>query len=119
MGGRRPQEGSAERRGQVQKDEYGIRWSEFPLWLSGDKPDEHRRLASTRTWGRPPASLSGLRIRRCCELWCRSQMWLSSRSSDSASSLGTSMCCGCGPKTNAAVKRGDHSCVVVADGGDV
>ena len=24
------------------------------------------------------ASLSGLRIRRCHELWCRSQMWLKS-----------------------------------------
>ena len=26
----------------------------------------------------PGASLSGLRIQRCCELWCRSQMWLGS-----------------------------------------
>ena len=25
------------------------------------------------------ALLSGLRIRCCCELWCRSQMWLGSR----------------------------------------
>ena len=24
-------------------------------------------------------SLSGLRIRHCCELWCRSQTWLGSR----------------------------------------
>ena len=24
------------------------------------------------------ASLGGFRIRRCCELWCRSQMWLRS-----------------------------------------
>ena len=52
---------------------------------------------------------SGLRIWCCCELWCRLQMWLrssiavavveaSSYSSDLTPSLGTSMCCGCGPK---------------------
>ena len=55
------------------------------------------------------ASLSGLRIWGCCKLWCRLQTQLgshvavavvsaSSCSSDSASSLGTSMCHGCGPK---------------------
>ena len=49
------------------------------------------------------ASLSGVRIRRCCELWCRSQTWLRSGvavavaqaghySSDSTPSLGTSIC---------------------------
>ena len=29
-----------------------------------------------RLWVRSLTSLSGLRIRRCCELWCRSQTWL-------------------------------------------
>ena len=45
----------------------------------------------------------------CCELWCRLQTWLGSGiavatveagscGSDSTPNLGTSMCCGCGPK---------------------
>ena len=56
------------------------------------------------------ASLSGLRIRCCCELWCRSKTWLrswvsaGSCSSDSTPSLGTSICLGCGPKK----KKGRH-----------
>ena len=60
-------------------------------------------------WIRSPASLSGLRIWSCRELWCRSQMQLgpsvavavaqvSSCSSDSTPSLGTSICRRCGPK---------------------
>ena len=32
-----------------------------------------------RTRVRSPASLSGLRIRHCCELWCRSQTHLGSQ----------------------------------------
>ena len=59
-----------------------------------------------RVWSQ--ASLSGLRIQCCCEL-CRSQMWLRSGvpvtvaqagswSSNWPPSLGTSMCCICGPK---------------------
>ena len=55
------------------------------------------------------ASLSGLRILHCHELWCRSQVQLGSGvavavaqagdySSDSAPSLGTCMCQGCGPE---------------------
>ena len=55
------------------------------------------------------ALLSGSRIQCCCELWCRSQTQLGSDvavavvqaggcSSNSTPSLGTSMCCGCGPK---------------------
>ena len=57
-------------------------------------------LASMRTQVQPLTSLSGLRIRRCSELWCRSQMRLKSGiavavalaggySSDSTPSLGT------------------------------
>ena len=55
------------------------------------------------------ASLSELRIQCCCELWCRLHTQLRSGiavavvqarsySSDSAPSLGTSICLGCGPK---------------------
>jgi len=55
------------------------------------------------------ALLSGLRIRCGCELWCRLQTRLGSGiavalaqaggySSDSTPSLGTSICCGCGPR---------------------
>ena len=55
------------------------------------------------------ASLSGLRIQCCCELWCRSKMRLGScvavfmakadsRSSDWTSSLGISICRECSPK---------------------
>ena len=55
------------------------------------------------------ASLSGLRIWHCRELWCRSQMRLGSGvavavvytngySSNSPASLGTSVCHRCGPK---------------------
>ena len=57
----------------------------------------------------PLASLRGLRIQRCHELWCGWQTWLSSggvvavgqagiHSSDSTPSLGTFVCCRCGPK---------------------
>ena len=39
---------------------------------------QQARLVSMRTWVRFLASLSGLRIRRCRELWCRLQTWLGS-----------------------------------------
>jgi len=59
--------------------------------------------------GSIPGLASGLRIWRCRELWCRSQTQFGSCiavavaqagscSSDLTPSLGTSMCCGCGPK---------------------
>ena len=48
------------------------------------------------------ASLSGLRIRHCSELWRRSKMWLGSgvaaAVASSAPSLGTSLCSRCSPK---------------------
>ena len=34
------------------------------------------QLVSVRMQIQSLASLSGLRIQRCRELWCRSQMWL-------------------------------------------
>ena len=54
-------------------------------------------------------SISGLRIQCCCELWRRSQtklgaciavavVWAGRCSPDSTPSLGTSICCECGPK---------------------
>ena len=36
------------------------------------------RLGTMRLWVQSLASLSGLRIRRCHELWCRLQTWLES-----------------------------------------
>ena len=55
------------------------------------------------------ALFSGLRIRRCPDLWCRSQTWLrshaavvvvqaSGHNSDLIPSLGNSICCRCGPE---------------------
>ena len=67
-----------------------------------------------RTGVQSLALLSELRIQHCRELHCRLQMRLrsgvavavaeaGSYSSDSTPSLGTSVCCGCGPKK---IKRG-------------
>ena len=62
------------------------------------------------------ASLSGLRIRRCRELGCRSQIQLGSYiavavveaggySFDLTPSLGTAICCRCGPKKTRQKKK--------------
>ena len=62
------------------------------------------------------ASLSGLRIRHCPELWCTSQMrlsscvavavaWTGSCSFDLTPSLGTSICYGCCPKKTKKKKK--------------
>ena len=58
------------------------------------------------------ASISGLRIRCCCELWCRSQIWLWPHvcwwlwwSSDLTLSLGTSIGHGCSPKKTKKRKK--------------
>ena len=62
------------------------------------------RLGTMKLWVRSPASLRGLRIWRCHELWCRSQTRLGSCPavavveacsciSDSTPALGTPMCC--------------------------
>ena len=60
-----------------------------------------------RTQVRSLASLRGLRIQHCRELWCRSKTWprsgvavavASGSSSNSTPSLGTSICWGCVPK---------------------
>ena len=49
---------------QVLKEERRV-----PVWLSGEESDYYHEVQSL-------ALLSGLRIRHCCELWCRSQMRL-------------------------------------------
>ena len=67
-------------------------------------------------WVRSLALLSGLRIRRGCDLWCRAQTQLGSRvaeavvcagscSIDLTPRLGTSICCGYGPKKKTDLKR--------------
>ena len=73
-------------------------------------------LASMRMRAGSLASLSELRIRHCCELWCRSQMWPGSYmavavavaggySSDLNPSLETSICHGYGPKKTKKKKK--------------
>ena len=61
-----------------------------------------------------PGSASGLRIQRCCELWCRLQTRLGSRmavavasscGSDSTPTLGTFICCICGPEKKKDKKK--------------
>ena len=74
------------------------------------------RLGTTRLWVRVLASLSGLRVRRCRELWCRLQTWLRScvavavvqaggYSSDSTPNLGTSKCCRSSPRNGKKTKK--------------
>jgi len=87
------------------------------------------RLGTMRLQVPSLASLSGLRIRLCCDLWCRSQSRLGSRvavavavaeaggySSDWTPSLGTSMCCRCGPqktKRKSVVERPTKNCIYI------
>ena len=84
---------------------------EFPLWLSGNEPTSFHKDE-----GLFLALLCGLRIWRCCEPWCRSQMWQGSSvavavayagsgSSYSTLSLGTSICDTCGPKKKKSKKK--------------
>ena len=78
------------------------------LWNSCCVAEQKRiRLVTVRLRVWSLASLSGLRIQCCSELWFRLQKWLgsdtavawaSSFSSNLTPSLGTSMCHGCGPK---------------------
>ena len=71
------------------------------------------------------ASLSGLSIRRCRELWCRPQTWLGSSvavavaacSSDSTPSPGTSMCRGCSPKKKKKKKKREAEYLPGSPGG--
>ena len=57
------------------------------------------------TWNHKVASLGGLRICRCRELWCRSQTQLGSCSSHWTPSLGTSLCHECGPTKQKKKKK--------------
>ena len=67
------------------------------------------QLVSMRIQGPSLPMLSGLGIWHCCELWCRSQIWLGSLvavaamqagscSSNLTPSLGSFICCGCNPR---------------------
>ena len=69
-----------------------------------------------RLWVWSLRLLSGLRIRRCRELWCRLQTRLESRvavalayasgySSDLTPSLGTSIHCGSSPRKGKKIKK--------------
>ena len=84
------------------------------------------RLGTMRLLVRSLASLPGLRIPRCHELWCRSQMRLGSHvavavvyahscSADSTPSLGTSMCYGCSPKKQKKPKNNKKSFWCILD----
>ena len=54
-------------------------WKQHPLWVPIVAQQKWIKLASMRLRVRSLTLLSGLKIWRCCELWCRSQMWLGSR----------------------------------------
>jgi len=62
------------------------------------------RLVSTSRQIQSLASLSGLRIWRCCELWCKSQTRLRS-GSNLTPSLGTYRCRRCSPKKTKKKKK--------------
>ena len=81
------------------------------MWLSGNQPNYYPRGWEFDPW---PHSCE-LRIWRCHELWCKSQMWLRSSvavavmqagsySFNSASSLETSICHTCSSKENKTKK---------------
>ena len=73
-----------------------------------------------RLWVWSLASLNGLRTRRCCEPWCKSQTWLGSGiavavvyaggyNSNWTPSLGTSICRGCSPRKD---KKDKKKCIL-------
>ena len=71
------------------------------------------RLGTMKLWVRSLASLSGLRIPHCCDLWCRLQLWLGSGmavavagscSSDLTPSLGTPYAAGASLKSKKIIK---------------
>ena len=78
------------------------------------------RLGTTRLPVRSLASLSDLRVWRCCELWCICRhgsdptlLWLWHRPAATAPlgplpSLGTSICCRCSPKKKKKEKSNKH-----------
>ena len=85
---------------------------EFPSWLSG----KETQLVSMRTWVQSLASLSGLKIWRCHELSCRSQVRLGADDTekvkktsgyryDSTPSLGPCISHRYGPKKTKKKKR--------------
>ena len=74
------------------------------------------RLGIMRLQVQSLASIIGLRIQRCYELWCGLQKWLVScvavavalaggYSPNSTPSMGNSICCRCGPKKDKKKKK--------------
>ena len=109
-GGRRQKEESQETRKGLRKL-LGMRQCDIKKMLVGvpTVAQQVKNLLSTKMWVQSLALVSGLRIRPCHKLRCRSQMQLRSRvavavvqagscSYDSTPSLGTSMCCRCNPR---------------------
>ena len=85
-------------------------------WSSRCGAAEMNLTRTMRLQVRSLASLSGLRMQHCGELWCRSQTWLGSGvavavaqagsySSDLTPHLGTSICCGSSPKKHTPPKK--------------
>ena len=81
------------------------KYLEFLSWLSSNESLTRIMRMQVRSL----ASLSGSRIWRCREIWCRSKKWVGSRiavavaqacscSSNLIPSLETSICSGCSPK---------------------
>ena len=93
---------------------FTMKFKEFPMWLSGLQT----QLLSMRMQIRFLALLSGLRIRNCRELWCRSQPRLRSwvamtvaSSSNLTPSLGNSLWHSCGPKKKRKKKKNLLDCI--------
>ena len=87
------------------------------FWSSHRSQAETIQIGTIRLQVQSLASLSGLRIHCCRELWCRSQLWLRSCvfvavaqaggcKSNQTPNLGTSICSGCSPKKTKRKKKG-------------
>ena len=67
----------------AKNDQAGVPWwfsrLKIQCWSSRCGTGEMNWLGTMRLQAGSLASLSGLRIQCCCELWCRSQTWLRSR----------------------------------------
>ena len=67
-----------------------LHYLKYPAGVPVMAQQKRIQLGIMRLQVRSMASLSGLRIWRCCELWCRSQMWLGS---GIAVAVGQASCC--------------------------
>ena len=98
---------------EVRKGRYSLTMKRIIIGISVMAQWKQIWLGSMRMQVQSLALLSGLRIWHCHELWCRSHLaWIcvavsvaGSYSSNSASSLGTSICCGCSLKKQKKKKK--------------